>query len=100
MIVEIAQCSVAMDPAPVLDKPATGHIAIIDDDAAVGRALARLIRAHSYAVQVYRSAREFLIALKTDRPACLIVDLQMEEMTGLQMVQHLADMGCGFPPFL
>jgi FixJ family two-component response regulator len=97
MIVEIARCSMATHTARTLDRPAMGDIAIIDDDAAVGRALARLIKAHSYSVGVYRSAREFLDALKTDTPACLIVDLQMEEMTGLQLVQHLADMGLRIP---
>ena len=74
-----------------------GHIAVIDDDVPVGRALARLIQAHSYSVQVYSSAREFLDSLKTAKPACLIVDLQMEEMTGLQLVHHLADMGIRIP---
>ena len=92
-----AQRSVAVETAPARDTPPAGHIAIIDDDASVGRALARLIKAHSYSVQVYQSAREFLDALKTGMPACLIVDLQMEEMTGLQLVHHLGDMGLRLP---
>ena len=83
--------------APARDRTVAGHIAIIDDDASVGRALARLIKAHSYSVQVYRSARDFLDALKTGTPACVIVDLQMEEMTGLQLVHHLGDMGLRIP---
>ena len=87
----------AMDTTPPQTRPPTGHIAIVDDDAPVGRALARLIKAYSYSVQVYQSAREFLDALKTGTPACLIVDLQMEEMTGLQLVHHLADIGLRIP---
>lgn len=90
--------TVAMkDTAPAHEEPLAGHIAIVDDDASVGRALARLIKAHAYPVQVYRSAREFLDTLKTSRPACLIVDLQMEEMTGLQLVHHLAAIGLRIP---
>ena len=85
------------DTAPAQDKPLPGHIAIVDDDASVGRALARLIKAHCYPVQVYRSAREFLDTLKTSTPACLIVDLQMEEMTGLQLIHHLASIGLRIP---
>jgi FixJ family two-component response regulator len=87
----------ASDAAVAEDKPPAGHIAIVDDDASVGRALARLIKAHSYPVQVYQSAREFLATLKTGVPACLVVDLQMEEMTGLQLVDHLAAMGLRIP---
>src|SRR6185436_15918227 len=87
----------ALDSASTQDGPVAGSIAIIDDDAPVGRALARLIRAHSYSVQVYGSAREFLDTVKGHTPACLIIDLQMEEMTGLQLVHHLADMGLRIP---
>jgi FixJ family two-component response regulator len=97
MNLAIARPSETVDATSAQEKRAAGHIAIIDDDAPVGRALARLIKAHSYPVQVYQSAREFLDALKTGTPACLIVDLQMEEMTGLQLVHHLADMGLRIP---
>lgn len=97
MNLAVVQAPEAVDKQPAPDKPAAGHVAIVDDDAPVGRALARLIKAHSYSVEVYQSARAFLDALKTSTPACLIVDLQMEEMTGLQLVHHLADMGLRIP---
>src|SRR4029078_5473754 len=81
--IELAQASGrsmpgGLDSASAQDGPVAGSIAIIDDDAPVGRALARLIRAHSYSVQVYGSAREFLDTVKGHTPACLIIDLQME----------------------
>ena len=85
--------SPTLAPGPARDE----HLAIVDDDVAVGRALARLIKANSYAVQVYGSASEFLDSLKAGTPDCLIVDLQMEGMTGLQLVHHLADMGLRIP---
>jgi FixJ family two-component response regulator len=88
---------VARDAEAEQAQDAAGHIAIIDDDASVGRALARLIKAHSYSVQVYQSAREFLETLRTGLPACLVVDLQMEEMTGLQLVDYLAAIGLRIP---
>ena len=90
------QASAAIVPGPARDEGA-GHIAIVDDDVGVGRALARLIKANSYRVQVYRSALEFLNSLNAGLPDCLIVDLQMEEMTGLQLVHHLADKGLRIP---
>jgi len=92
-----AQASETLDSGPAQHQPAAGYIAIVDDDVPVGRALARLIKVHSYSVVVYQSAREFLDSLKTHTPACLIVDLQMEEMTGLQLIHHLADMGLRIP---
>ena len=91
------QSSAAMVPGPARDEGAASHIAIIDDDVGVGRALARLIKANSYRVQVYHSALEFLDSLNAGTPDCLIVDLQMEEMTGLQLVHQLADMGLRIP---
>lgn len=65
-------------------------IAILDDDLFVLKALARLLRAHGFEVKTYSSAREFLAVLPAGLPECLIVDLQMPEMTGLELQCHLA----------
>jgi FixJ family two-component response regulator len=92
----MTQGSAAIASAPARDER-VANIAIIDDDVPVGRALARLVRANAYCVQVYSSAPEFLNSLKESAPDCLIVDLQMEEMTGLQLVHHLADLGMRIP---
>jgi len=78
-------------PAPTL------NIAIVDDDQAVGRAMARLISAHSFRVQWYASARAFLSSLEAETPDCLILDLQMSEMTGLELLTHLSGMGLRIP---
>jgi FixJ family two-component response regulator len=72
-------------------------VAIVDDDQAVRRALARLVEAHSYNVQTCQSGREFLDSLKVGVPACLIVDLQMNGMTGLELMHHLSDTGLRIP---
>ena len=69
-------------------RAAGDYVAIVDDDAAVRTALDRLVSTSSYRVQTYASVREFLQSLKAEMPACLIVDLQMEETTGLEL-QHL-----------
>lgn len=74
-----------------------GHIAIVDDDASVRRAMLRLCAAYSLRAKAYASAREFLVWLETEVPDCLIVDLQMPEMTGLQLLQHLAGSGPRIP---
>jgi FixJ family two-component response regulator len=74
-----------------------GLVAIVDDDESVRRALGRLLRAHSFDVQAYQSAQDFLDHLNADLPVCLIVDLQMEGMTGLELLHHLAGEGVEIP---
>jgi FixJ family two-component response regulator len=61
------------------------YVAIVDDEASVRRALARLLGASAFKSRTYASAREFLDSLAYDVPACLIVDLQMPDMTGLEL---------------
>jgi FixJ family two-component response regulator len=72
-------------------------IAIVDDDPAVLRALKRLLHARSYRAETYESARQFLASLPEGLPECLIVDLQMPEMTGLELQKHLAQSGIAIP---
>ena len=72
-------------------------IAIVDDDPSVLKALARLLRAHGLHVRTYTSAQEFLAALREGLPECLIVDLQMPEMTGLELQLHLRHSGVKIP---
>jgi FixJ family two-component response regulator len=69
---------------------ASGWIAIVDDDPSVLKALTRLLRTRSFHAKAYRSGQEFLAALPDGLPECLILDLQMPEMTGLEIQQHLS----------
>ena len=75
-------------------------IAIVDDDPAVLRALSRLLRSHAFRAQTYGSGQEFLAALPDGLPDCLIVDLQMPEMNGLELQQHLVSNGIAIPTIL
>jgi FixJ family two-component response regulator len=79
------------------NAPSSGYVAIVDDDDPLRRALARLIGAYSYQVRAYRSGPEFLDSLRGGTPACLILDQQMLEMTGLEIAQHLNDIGLRIP---
>ena len=72
-------------------------IAIVDDDPAVLRALSRLLRSRAFRVDTYGSGPEFLAALPGDLPECLIADLQMPEMNGLELQQHLISNGIAIP---
>ena len=75
-------------------------IAIVDDDPAVLKALSRLLRSRAFRVQTYESGQEFLTALPAGLPDCLVVDLQMPEMNGLELQQHLVSNGITVPTIL
>ncbi len=79
---------------------ASTSIAIVDDDPAVLKALSRLLRSHAFRARTYGSGREFLAALPAGIPDCLIVDLQMPEMNGLELQQHLVSNGIEIPTIL
>src|SRR5262249_13160980 len=68
----------------------TARIAIVHDDGAVRKGLARLLRASSFEAGTFDSAMAFLDSLRLRTPDCLILDLQMPEMTGLQLQHQLA----------
>jgi FixJ family two-component response regulator len=72
-------------------------ISVIDDDESLRRALNRLIRSFGFPVVVFASAHEFLLSDRVQDTACLILDMQMPRMNGLQLQSHLAQAGCRIP---
>jgi FixJ family two-component response regulator len=76
---------------------ASRWIAIVDDDPAVLKALTRLLRTRAFQTKAYGSGQEFLAALPDGLPDCLILDLQMPEMTGLELQHHLTRRGIQIP---
>lgn len=64
-------------------------IFIVDDDAAVRDALKLLLRSVGQAVETYASAQEFLDVYSEDRPGCLVLDIRMPGMSGLELQQKL-----------
>lgn len=73
------------------------RIAVIDDDHSVRKALQRLLRSVNLDADAYGSGREFLDACRDARPDCLVLDLQMPEMNGLELQQRLAETGIRLP---
>jgi FixJ family two-component response regulator len=72
-------------------------IAIVDDDPSVLKSLTRTLRVRAFQTKAYGSAQQFLASLADDTPACLIVDVQMPGMTGLELIQSLASAGIRIP---
>ena len=75
-------------------------IAIVDDDPSVLKALVRLLGTRSFGAKAYLSAPQFLASLPEALPDCLIADLQMPEMTGLELQQNLIDRGIRIPTII
>jgi FixJ family two-component response regulator len=77
------------DKAPV--------VAIVDDDASVRQSLLRLIRSFGYRAEAFGSGEEFLASPVVARAACLVLDVRMPGMDGLEVQRRLADKGAGLP---
>jgi len=63
---------------------------IVDDDAPFLEAISRLLRASGFAVRTFRSANDFLAQRVEDAPGCVLADLQMPGMSGLELQSALA----------
>lgn len=70
---------------------------IIDDDPSVRRALVRLIRTAGFEAIAFGSAQEFLAAPLTERPCCLVLDVRLPGVSGLQLQEQLAASGRHLP---
>jgi FixJ family two-component response regulator len=66
------------------------YVAIIEDDESLRRALARLLRAAGMQPVAYASAEEFRADVKQPRFACLVVDIQLPGMSGVDLRNRLA----------
>ena len=66
-----------------------GSVAVIDDDESVRTALVRLFRSIDFEALPFPSARAFLSAFSGLTIDCVVLDLQMPEMTGLDLQRHL-----------
>ncbi|MCQ6256544.1 response regulator transcription factor [Pseudomonas sp. Q11] len=75
----------------------TATISIIDDDESVRIALDGLLRSHGYRVRTYAGALDFLSSCELENTACLISDIQMPGMTGIQMYDRLSTLGIDIP---
>ena len=73
---------------------------IVDDDAAIRDALQWLFKSRSVPAMAWSSAEEFLQAYRDDMAGCLVLDIRMTGMTGLELFEHLRARDCRLPVIL
>ena len=78
-----------------MPEPAT--VFVVDDDKAVRESLRWLIESIDLRVETYDSARSFLANCKPERPGCLVLDVRMPGMTGLELQERLEAEGYTLP---
>ena len=72
-------------------------VRIVDDDASFLAAIARMLRASGFATKTFASAADFLARPELEVPGCVLVDLQMPGLSGLDVQEALAGLGHALP---
>ncbi len=72
-------------------------IHVIDDDEDIRKAMAFLLGSAGHAVRVHASATQFLDGLETVQPGCIVSDVRMPGIDGLELQRRLKDSGLGLP---
>ena len=75
----------------------TPLVAVVDDDISVRESLESLIRSVGMEVKVFASAEEFLNSNGQNKPDCLILDVRMPGMSGIELHRHLMATECKVP---
>jgi FixJ family two-component response regulator len=75
-------------------------IAIVDDDRSFRDSMRRLVKSLGYSVAVFPSATDFLESPTLDSTACLVADIQMPAMTGVELFERLLETGRSIPTIL
>ncbi len=76
---------------------AAGKVLVVDDDESVRRALARLLRSYGFEVQTFGSAAEVLASGPPADTVCLVADVRMPEMGGVELREQLHASGRDVP---
>ncbi|HLN49800.1 MAG TPA: response regulator [Steroidobacteraceae bacterium] len=72
-------------------------IAVVDDEDSVRKAVLRVLRAAGFCARGFATGAEFLNSWHFDRPDCLVLDLQMPGLSGIEVQKSLISAGAQFP---
>ena len=84
----------------MLSESVQRMIYIVDDDDAVRDSLKALLESLGFEVKDFHSAHEFLAERKVDSSGCLLLDLHMPVMSGLDLLEHMRDKGPQLPTII
>jgi len=84
-------------PQGMFVEPSQPVVAIIEDDASIGRALVRLLRSVGWKAVVFASAEAFLHAGRQEPIVCLVLDIRLPGMSGVELLEHCAAAGPSLP---
>ena len=73
------------------------HVAVVDDDAPVRRALARVLVSLGFEVSLFASAEEFLMRMNDVAPSCLLLDVHLPRLSGLDLYRLLGQLARRLP---
>jgi FixJ family two-component response regulator len=80
--------------------PKASLVSIVEDDQFFRESMRRLMRSEGYTVEAFPSAADFLASPRLLETACLIADVHMPAMTGVELYRHLVDAGYAIPTIL
>jgi FixJ family two-component response regulator len=80
--------------------PIASLLSVVDDDESFRESMKRLMRSLGYTVEAFSSAADFLASPRLVETACLITDVHMPAMTGLELYRHLIEAGHAIPTIL
>jgi FixJ family two-component response regulator len=80
--------------------PNTSLVSVVEDDQFFRESMRRLMKSLGYSVEAFSSAADFLASPRLGETACLIADVHMPAMTGLELHRRLIDAGHAIPTIL
>jgi len=80
--------------------PKPSLVSVVEDDQHFRESMRRLLRSLGYPVEDFPSAADFLASPRLVETACLIADVNMPAMTGIELYRRLIDAGCAIPTIL
>lgn len=80
--------------------PTVSLVSVVEDDQFFRESMKRLMRSLGYDVAIFPSAADFLASPRLGETACLIADVNMPAMTGLELHNHLIKAGYAIPTIL
>jgi FixJ family two-component response regulator len=102
----LTQMALYASPAAISNRtpeaalPDSALISVIDDDESVREATRGLLRSFGFVVQTFPSAQDFLQSLRLQETSCLIADIHMPVMTGVELHARLVELGHTIPTIL